>query len=132
MSMIDEWKAARDVLEDVSIDVRTMMTAKDTAHPDLPTVRIDYGGVNHHGLQSSMDFKLRGSSLPNDKGPLGKYLAAAINKSMPELLEKAVALAREDARQAGQRALAEARALIEDGEVRDFLGEDDLKDGPVA
>ena len=118
MTKIEEFKQAKHVAEKIARDVAYTL-GRDSPRNDKATFSVSYGGLAREQW-TPMQFRIEcaygyygsssGYSATSDE--LGRYLAAAIQKHGPSLLDYAAKMAAEDAEKARKAAEDEARTVL--------------------
>lgn len=119
MSAIEKYKAAKDLALRIENDVLRAL-GRDREDNDKHRVEISFRGLRDQAFSAMVfdvdcSYGYYGSSSCSSatSRELGAYLAAAIGECLPELLNEAVILAKNNAEKLRDQARAEARQILE-------------------
>lgn len=119
MSKIEQYKAAANVAAQIRAS-RDYSLGRDSPRNDKHTATCHFHELSNAPfspmkMQIDCSYGYYGSSsgYSATSQALGKYLARAITLSMPQLLDRAVALAESDAEKARKAAEDEARSVLD-------------------
>ena len=119
MSAIEKYKAAKQLAERIDKDVLCAL-GRDRTDNDKHRVQASFVGLRDVSfspmlidVECSYGYYGSSSCTSATSKELGAYLAAAIGKRLPELLDDAVRMAKDNADKLRQSARTEAQQILE-------------------